>query len=80
MAPGIPHALFSKRAERYWQNSREMRSEIAEVCLMDTQARKALTRHHPRKRVIQYSRGECDKAEKPRRTGSPAFAEDDIER
>ena len=35
------------------------------------------TRHHPRRRVIQYSRDSIDKTEKPRRTGSPAFAGDD---
>jgi hypothetical protein len=29
------------------------------------------TRHHPRKRVIQYSRGRCNRTEKPRRTGYP---------
>jgi hypothetical protein len=38
-------------------------------------ARAALApRHHPRKRVIQYSRDVSDRAEKPRRTGYPAFA------
>ena len=32
---------------------------------------------HPRRRVTQYSRDVSDRAEKPRRTGSSAFAEDD---
>src|SRR2546422_5010233 len=32
---------------------------------------------HPRRRVTQYSRDRSDKAEKPRRTGSPASAGDD---
>jgi hypothetical protein len=32
LAPGIPRALFSKRAERHWQNSRETRGEIAKLC------------------------------------------------
>jgi hypothetical protein len=31
----------------------------------------SLTRHHPRKRVIQYSRGADDQTEKSRRTGYP---------
>src|ERR1700686_118332 len=30
--------------------------------------------HHPRKRVIQYSRDADARIEKPRRTGYPAFA------
>jgi hypothetical protein len=34
-------------------------------------------RHHPRKRMIQYSRDASDRSEKPRRTGSPACAGDD---
>jgi hypothetical protein len=33
--------------------------------------------HHPRKRVIQYSREADDRTAKPRRTGSLAFAGDD---
>jgi len=33
-----------------------------------------LSRHHPRKRVIQYPRDASDGIEKPRRTGYPAFA------
>jgi hypothetical protein len=37
-------------------------------------ARNTLSRHHPRKRVIQYSRGRRNEIEKPRRTGYPAFA------
>jgi hypothetical protein len=40
-------------------------------------ARLTLNCHHPRMRVIQYSRDADDKTEKPRRTGSPAFAGDD---
>jgi len=32
---------------------------------------------HPRKRVTQYPRDVDDRTEKPRRTGSPAFAGDD---
>jgi hypothetical protein len=32
------------------------------------------SRHHPRKRVIQYSRDSSYRTEKPRRTGYPAFA------
>jgi hypothetical protein len=35
------------------------------------------SRHHPRMRVIQYSRGSSDRTDKPRRTGSPACAGDD---
>ena len=38
------------------------------------------TRHHPRKRVIQYSRGGGDGIEKPQRTGYPAFAGHDSQR
>jgi hypothetical protein len=30
--------------------------------------------HRSRKRTIRYSRGDCDSAERPRRTGYPAFA------
>ena len=33
--------------------------------------------HRPRRRATQYSRGVSDRIEKPRRTGSPAFAGDD---
>jgi hypothetical protein len=33
LAPGIPRALFSKRAERHWQNSRETSGEIVKLCL-----------------------------------------------
>src|SRR5258705_2800201 len=33
--------------------------------------------HRPRKRTIQYSRDCSDSTDKPQRTGSPAFAEDD---
>jgi hypothetical protein len=36
--------------------------------------RLAFSCHHPRKRVIQYSRGSGDGIEKPRRTGSPGRA------
>ena len=36
-----------------------------------------LSCRHPRKRVIQYSKDADDRTEKPRRTGSSAFAEDD---
>src|SRR5580692_3950974 len=32
------------------------------------------SRHHPRKRVIQYSRAVGDRIEKPQRTGYPAGA------
>jgi len=32
---------------------------------------------HPRRRVTQHSRDAEDRTEKPRRTGSPAFAKDD---
>jgi hypothetical protein len=32
------------------------------------------SRHHPRRRVIQYARGRSDRIEKPRRTGYPACA------
>jgi hypothetical protein len=32
------------------------------------------SRHHPRKRVIQYSRDSSYRTETPRRTGYPAFA------
>jgi hypothetical protein len=39
--------------------------------------RNTLTRHHPRKRVIQYPRGGCNRTEKPQRTGYSAFAEYD---
>src|SRR5260370_37918275 len=35
------------------------------------------SRHHPRKRVIQYSRDASHRIEKPRRTGYSAFAEYD---
>jgi hypothetical protein len=35
------------------------------------------SRHHPRKRVIQYSRDVNDRTEKPQSTGSSAFADDD---
>src|SRR6266702_7713208 len=35
------------------------------------------SRHRPRRRATQYSRDVDDRAEKPRRTGSPAFADDD---
>jgi len=34
-------------------------------------------RHRPRRRAIQYPTGVSDRAERPRRTGSPAFAGDD---
>jgi len=33
--------------------------------------------HHPRRRVNQYPRDVSDRTEKPQRTGSSAFAEDD---
>jgi hypothetical protein len=36
-------------------------------------------RHHPRKRVIQYSKDSGGGTDKPASTRSPAFAEDDIE-
>src|ERR1700682_2011625 len=52
----------------FWKNSRGSCGEIAELC------RYILTRRHPRKRVIQYSRDVSDGIEKPRRTGYPAFA------
>jgi hypothetical protein len=32
LAPGIPHALFSEKGGRCWQNSRETRGEIAKLC------------------------------------------------
>src|SRR5262245_6625971 len=35
-------------------------------------------RHHPRRRVIQYSRGGDAHTQTPRRTGCPAFAGHDI--
>jgi len=36
-----------------------------------------LSRHRPRKRTIQYSRGSSDLTDKPRRTGFPACAGND---
>jgi hypothetical protein len=36
-----------------------------------------ISRHRPRKRAIQYCTGGRDRAGKPRRTGSSAFADDD---
>jgi hypothetical protein len=33
------------------------------------------SRHHPRKRVIQYSKGKRNQTEKPQRAGYSAFAE-----
>ena len=41
------------------------------------QSRRSLSCHRPRKRTIQYSRDAGDDIDRPRRTGSPAFAEDD---
>ena len=37
-------------------------------------ARQSLSRHRPRKRTIQYSRGISDRTERPQRTGYPACA------
>ena len=54
------------------QSSGEISRESAKVCL------RLRTRcHRPRRRAIQYSRDACDRAEKPRRTGFPAFAGND---
>jgi len=52
------------------------RAWIASLALAMTAelARGTLTRHHPRMRVIQYSRDADDGVEKPRRTGYPACA------
>jgi hypothetical protein len=36
LAPGIPHALFSERAENCWQTSRETSGEIAKLCRQTT--------------------------------------------
>src|SRR5258707_13966392 len=39
-------------------------------------ARNIFSCHHPRKRVIQYSRDVSDRAEKPQRTGYPLGSRD----
>jgi hypothetical protein len=47
-------------------------------CLkLEFEPRNALNCHHPRRRVIQYSRDANDGTERPRRTGYSAFAEYD---
>jgi hypothetical protein len=50
--------------------------EIAKVWLMGASAPYPNCRH-PRRRVTQYSRDRSDRIDRPRRTGSPAFAGDD---
>jgi hypothetical protein len=50
------------------------RRENANSCLMNTNARHIFNRHHPRMRVIQYSRAVGDGIERARRTGYPACA------
>src|SRR4051812_2283929 len=67
-ASGIPCALWILRAGR----------SIASLGRFATRERcHTFGCHHPRRRVTQYSRGADERTEKPRRTGSPAFAEDD---
>jgi hypothetical protein len=72
-APGIPCALSSK-GRRFGQTSRE---KPAARSRSYAQLSITLRCHRPRRRATQYSRDASDGAEKPRRTGSPAFAGDD---
>src|SRR5437879_5913533 len=66
--PAFPAPSEFGEGERYLQTSGAMRREIANpysivIARLD--------------RATQYSRDADDRTEKPRRTGSPAFAEDD---
>jgi hypothetical protein len=42
--------------EIFWQTSGEPSREIAKPCLMNANTHSTFGRHHPRMRVIQYSR------------------------
>src|SRR5205814_6494064 len=65
--------LFSRRATKM-QTSGAMRREITNTYSVVITR---LVRNCALGRVTQYSRGSSDRADKPRRTGSPAFAGDD---
>src|SRR5471030_1856815 len=67
-APGIPHALNSYGAENSCTARAHLRRGNAGVCLRTCHI---FSCHHPRKRVIQYSRDVSDEIDKPRRTGYP---------
>src|SRR3954451_5177605 len=58
-------ALLGSEREKFFYSSGGQRRENAKLC------------RHPRRRVTQYPRDADDRTEKSRRTGSPAFAEDD---
>jgi hypothetical protein len=59
-APGIPCSLL--RRDKVHANLGRNASRDRE---------RTFSRHHPRRRVIQYSRDSSDRTEKPRCTGSP---------
>ena len=46
--------------------------KLGQIVSRDREA--ILSRHHPRRQVIQYSRDVNDRVDKPRRTGYPACA------
>ncbi len=71
-APGLPCALWSSESANDLQSSGETRRGNADARLLPH-----THRHRPRRRAIQYSRDVHDRAEKPRRTGFPAYAGND---
>ncbi len=73
-APGLPCALLVFGGPQNMQSSGKSCREIANVRSI---VEVIFSRHRPRRRTIQYSRDSRDGIEKPRRTGSPAFAWDD---
>ena len=73
-APGIPCTLRFRGGDKFMQTSGAMRCENAKRYLVVIVR---LVRNCALGRTIQYSRDASDGIDKPRRTGSPAFAGDD---
>src|ERR1017187_6799706 len=67
-----------ERSEAIHRAARKLDCFASLAMTISGTARHTLNRHRTRKRAIQYSRGLHDRPERPRRTGSPAFAGDDV--
>src|SRR5882672_11256985 len=78
-ASGIPCALFIFGGERFQHNSGAMRRGIVDTHSVSSSATGSAEwpPDDRLRRTIQYSRDAYDRTEKPRCTGSPAFAGDD---
>ena len=67
-------SVIASEAKQSISQRKENMDCFAALAMTWTGRRHPLNRHHPRMRVIQYSRGVRELTARPRRTGYPAFA------